>query len=666
MERGTELVLVGGIVVTMDPQRRIFPEGAVAVAGDRIAAVGPAEEVLRGHPHAERVDCRGTAIIPGLVNAHTHAPMSLMRGLADDLRLDVWLNGYMMPVEREFVDEEFCWWGTLLSCVEMIRSGTTCFCDMYYFEDAVARAAERAGLRAVCGETLMKYPTPDAPSYDQSLLYAREFLARWQGHPRIVPAVAPHAPYTCTQEILEEATDLALAHGAPLLIHLAETAQEVEEAREETGLSPVAWADRAGVFRARTVAAHCVHATDEDLDLLAARRVGVAHNPTSNLKLASGIAPLAGMLQRGIAVGLGTDGAGSNNDLDLLEEARLAALLPKGTSGNPTLVPAREAFALATIGGARALGLADRIGSLEVGKQADLAVVDLDRPHLTPLFRLSPNNVYSALVYAAKGGDVRHVLVDGRWLMRDGEVLSLDVGEVVRTAREIAAREDDFLGRREQSLLDKLLAIGGLERKETFEVQIKVRIPDRSVVEARLWVEPDFEVVKHTLREQYDTYFLFDDPQKGRIRYREDNIIVTESEDEWIWGRELPVQPRYTLTLMGPAVEREYENLVILSRSRFTCDAPHSLRFYREYFAPDQEKEVVKWRRRFRVRFRGVDFALNFDRLRKPPREGTYLEVKSRTWSQADALRKAEMISELLRVLRVEPLEVVKEEYVQF
>ncbi|MGQ9567279.1 MAG: amidohydrolase family protein [Anaerolineae bacterium] len=666
MGEGAGLVLRGGVVVTMDPQRRVLWEGAVAVAGDRIAAVGPSGEVLAAHPRAEVVDCRGMAILPGLVNAHTHAPMSLMRGLADDLRLDVWLNGYMLPVEREFVDEEFCWWGTLLSCVEMIRSGTTSFCDMYYYEDAVARAAERAGLRALCGETLMKYPTPDAPSYDQSLLYAREFLAKWQGHPRITAAVAPHAPYTCTREILEEATELALAYGAPVLIHLAETAQEVQEAREEFDMSPVGWADRVGVFRARTVAAHCVHTTEEDLDLLAARGVGVAHNPTSNLKLASGIAPLGAMLQRGIAVGLGTDGAGSNNDLDLLEEARLAALLPKGVAGNPTLVPAREALALATIGGARALGLADRIGSLEVGKQADLAVLDLDKPHLTPLFRLSPNNVYSALIYAAKGGDVRHVLVDGRWLMRDGEILSLDVSQVMRTAREIATRENEFLSQREQSLLDKLLAIGGLERKETFEVQIKVRIPDRSVVEARLRVEPEFEIVKHTLREQYDTYFLFDDPQKGRIRYREDNVVVTESEDEWIWGRELPVRPIYTLTLMGPAVEREYENLVILSRSRFTCEAPHSLRFYREYFAPDREKEVVKWRRRFRVRFRGVDFALNLDRLRQPPREGTFLEVKSRTWSQADALRKAELISEMLRVLRVEPAEVVKEEYVQF
>jgi len=329
-------------------------------------------------------------------------------------------------------------------------------------------------------------------------------------------------------------------------------------------------------------------------------------------------------------------------------------------------VPARDAFALATIKGAKALGMGSQIGSLEPGKLADIAVLDLDRPHLTPLFHLSPNNVYSALVYAAKSEDVRHVMVDGRWLMRDRDVLSLDSEEILRNTREIAEQENQFLSKREQSLLDKLLAIGGLERKETFEVQIKVLIPDRSMVEALLRVEPEFEIVKQTLREQFDTYFLFDDPNMGRIRYREDNVVVTESEDELIWGGELQVQPLYTLTLMGPAVEREYENLVILSRSRFTCDAPHSRRFYREYFDPDSEKEIIKRRRRFRVLFRGVEFALNFDRLRKPESEGTFLEVKSRTWSQTDAVEKAHLISELLQVLRVEPTEIIKQEYVSF
>lgn len=664
-EQKADLLLLNGLVVTMNAKREIIPAGAVLIAGNRIAEVGPAV-VAAGWVATETVDCHGMAVIPGLVNAHTHAPMSLMRGMADDLRLDVWLNGYVMPVEREFVDPEFCRKGTLLSCLEMIRGGVTCFCDMYYFEDAVAEAAAAAGLRAVCGETLMKYPTPDAASYDQSLVYARDFLSRWKGHPRITAAVGPHAPYTCTAEILQEATQLALEFDVPLLTHLSETRQEVEAAYHEYGMSPIAWADRQGIFQARTLAAHCVHVSEDDLDILAAKGVGVAHNPTSNLKLASGVAPLSAMLRRGIAVGIGTDGCASNNDLDLFEEARLAALLPKGTEGNPTLVPAREAFALTTIEGARALGLADQIGSLEPGKLADLVVLDLEQPHLIPLFHLSPNNVYSTLIYAAKGGDVRHVLVDGRWLMRDRQVLSLDAEEIIRQARHVAGQENDFLSKREQSLLDKLLAIGGLKRNETFEIQIKMRIPDRSLVEARLRVEPEFQLVKHTLREQFDTYFLFRDPGMGRIRYREDNVVVTESEDELIWGGKLHVKPRYTLTLMGPAVEREYENLVILSRSRFTCEAPHSLRFYREYFAPDDEREIVKWRRRFRVLFKGVEFALNFDRLRKPEREGTFLEVKSRTWSQADALKKANLISELLTVLRVEPVEVVKEEYVHF
>ncbi|NLE76474.1 MAG: amidohydrolase [Chloroflexi bacterium] len=657
--------LVGGLVVTMNPQREIFAEGVVVISGERIVAVGAAD-LLSEHPGAEQVDCAGMMVIPGMINAHTHAPMSLMRGLADDLRLDVWLNGYMLPVEREFVNEEFCRWGTLLSCLEMIRSGVTCFCDMYYHEGAVAGAAAQAGMRAVCGETLMKYPTPDAETYDLSLAYAREFLAQWKGHPLIVPAVAPHAPYTCTPEIMAQAVALAREYGVPLLTHLSETAQEVETAHQEWGMSPIAWAHQQGLFDSTTVAAHCVHVSDADLDPLAAHNVGVAHNPTSNLKLASGFAPVEKMVQRQIAVGIGTDGSASNNDQDLFEEMRLTALLAKGVTSDPTAVPAHKALAMATCDAARALGLEQEIGSLESGKRADIAVVDLNRPHLTPRFHLSSSNTYSTLVYAAKASDVRHVLVDGRWLMRDWQVLTLNAQEIQRAAQAIAEEVDRFLTKREKSLLDKLLAIGGLERTETFEIQVKVPVPDRSIIEAILRVEPAFQVIKQTHREQFDTYFLFEDPMLGRIRYREDNIISTEAEDDLIWGGALHVEPIYTLTLMGPAVEHEYENSVILSRSRFTCRAPHSLRFYREFFAPDREREVAKRRRRYRVLFRGVEYAINLDRLLKPESGEIFLEVKSRTWSQADALKKAEMITDLLTALRVKPERAMRQEYVNF
>jgi 5-methylthioadenosine/S-adenosylhomocysteine deaminase len=651
-----DIVLINGLVVTMNALGDLIYQGAVAVSHRDIVAVGSTEAILAEWEAPDVLDCQGAAILPGLVNTHTHVPMSLLRGLVDDLRLDVWLYGYMLPVEREFVSPEFCHWGTLLSCAEMIRSGVTCFADMYYYEHEVARAVAEAGMRAFCAETVMKWPTPDAESYDESLALCRGFIEAWKGHPLVTPAVGPHAPETSTPELLRESAQLAAEHGVPLLIHVAETVGGVEEARKLYGVSPMEVLEQYGVLDGRVLAAHCVHITERDRAILARRSVGVAHNPTSNLKLASGLADVAAMVEAGIAVGIGTDGPASNNDQDLFEEMRLAALLPKGMKLDPTVLPARQAFAMATIGGARALGLERMIGSLEAGKRADIAILALDCVHNVPRFDLSPDNTYSQLVYAAKSHDVRHVLIDGRWVMRDRELLTLDEARIRSEAQRIATQVGAFLARREQSLLDKLVALGTLQWTETYEVQVKVWVPDEEALLARLLDCPEVMVLKHSERKQYDTYFLFGDLEAGIIRYREDYLL----------DRGLEVRPIYNLTLRGPTVEREYADSVLLSRSRFTADADRSLRFYREYFQPREERKVDKMRRRWRIKYKGVDFAVNLDRLIQPPTKGAYLELKARTWSKQDALQKAEMISALLDVLAIDKAGLVQDEYVSF
>jgi 5-methylthioadenosine/S-adenosylhomocysteine deaminase len=382
----------------------------------------------------------------------------------------------------------------------------------------------------------------------------------------------------------------------------------------------------------------------------------VAHNPTSNLKLASGLADVVSMLEAGIAVGIGTDGQASNNDQDMFQEMHLAALLPKGIRMDPTAVPARQAFAMATIGGARALGMDGIIGSLEVGKRADIAVLRLDCTHNVPRYDLSPDNTYSQLVYAAKAHDVQHVMIDGRWVMRDQVLLTLDEARVRAEAQRIAAQVGAFLARREQSLLDKLVALGALQWGETYEMQVKVWVPDEDALLAHMLACPEVMVIKPSERKQYDTYFFFDDPRGGIIRYREDYLL----------DRGVEVKPIYNLTFRGPTKEGEFSDSVLLSRSRFTADADRSLRFYREYFQPNEEKKVDKIRHRWRIKYRGVDFAVNLDRLIQPPSEEVYLELKARTWSKHDALQKAEMISELLEMLAVDKAGLVQDEYVSF
>lgn len=650
-----DTLFVGGTVVTMDAQRRVIRDGAVAVQGGRIVAVGKLEDVRTHWAAREIRDCGGCIVMPGLVNTHTHLPMSLLRGLVDDLRLDVWLYGYMLPVEREFVSPHFCRVGTLLSCAELIRSGVTCLADMYYYEDTIAETVAEVGLRGVCAETIMRIPTPDAGSYDESLDYAHRYVEKWQGNPLITPAFGPHSVYLCTPEILHAISMLSLKYDVPQLIHIAETELEVRELVEKLGEPPVVWMQKQGLLVGKMLVAHGVHLADAEMRLLAERHIGVAHNPTSNLKLASGVARVTALRQAGVAVGLGTDGCASNNDLDMFEEMRLAALLPKGVSGDPTAVPARTAVEMATIEGAKSLYLESAIGSLEPGKWADIVVVDLGGVHETPRFALSDNNVYSQLVYAAKSSDVRDVAVAGRFLMRDGELLTVDVVGVQAEAEAIAARIGQFLAAREENLVDKIVAIGGVEQQETFEVQVKIRMPDESALR-RLLGHKDVSVIRESVRRQYDTYFLFDDVAKGHVRYREDNVIQPDGS----------LVPRYGLTLRGPTVERTYENSVILSRSRFSAVADRSLRFYREYFQPDRIKEVNKERRRWRILYNGVDFEVNADRLFKPVYEDLFLEVKSRTWSAKDALAKAGLIGEMLEIMGVRPDQIVRKEYVDF
>ncbi len=651
-----DLLLIHGAVVTMDAAGHIFLDGAVAVRGNEIVAVGPSGDLVARFAARETVDCQGCAIIPGLINAHAHVPMSLLRGLVADQQLDVWLFGYMFPVESRFVDPEFVFTGTQLSCAEMIRGGTTTFVDMYYFEEEVARAADMAGMRAICGQTVMRLPTPDAASFDEGLERARVFIEQWHGHERIIPTIAPHAPYTCTDAIYREAAALCRRYGVPLVTHLSETEREVEESRQEHEVTPIRYARRVGAFDGKCIAAHCVHATEDDIRLLREHHVGVAPCPSSNLKLASGIAPIRRFIEANLRVGLGTDGPASNDDQDMFTEIHLAALLPKGISGDPTAVPARDALALATSLGARAVHLDHLIGSLEPGKRADIAVVALGRLHSAPRYHYAPDALYSHLVYGARSADVRDVLVDGRFLLRNQQLLTIDEEDVLRRAQAIADRIDVFLAAREDNLLDKILAIGGVQQSEIFEVQAKALIDPQTVDHvAQSLLESDITITKASERTQYDTYFLWDDEERGRIRIREDHRTDPGARAE----------PKYTITLMAPAQRGEYQMAVLFGRARYTARADRTLRFYREYFQPDRIVEIEKRRRRWRIQYRDADFAVNIDTLIGHARPGPYLEIKSRTWSRKDAEHKVELIGELLQRFGVPEEALIKQEYVE-
>jgi 5-methylthioadenosine/S-adenosylhomocysteine deaminase len=419
------LLVDGGLVVTMDEAGTVIPAGAVAVVGSRIEAVGTSAELARRFPGARRLDASGRIVMPGLIDAHTHVPMTLFRGVADDLDLKGFLYGRIFPLEARFVDEEFVRWGTRLACLELLQGGVTTFVDMYYYEDAVADEASRCGMRAVAGETLVDFPAPDNKTWADAIAYTERFLMRWQGHPLIVPAVAPHATYTVSPEHLKAAHALAAKYDVPMLMHLAEARSEVEQIRRKYGKGPVEYADGLGILDHRVVAAHVIFPTPAEIATLAERKVGVVHCPQSNMKGAAGVAPVPALLAAGVAVGLGTDGAASNNDLSLWEEMDTAAKLHKVTTGDPTVLSARTALSMATRLGAKAIGLEKEIGSLEAGKRADLILVRTDAFHQIPSY-----DPYSLLVYATKASDVDAVIVDGHLVMVAGRVLTVDEGAV--------------------------------------------------------------------------------------------------------------------------------------------------------------------------------------------------------------------------------------------
>jgi 5-methylthioadenosine/S-adenosylhomocysteine deaminase len=428
-KKPVDLIVQNGTIVTIDASRRVIENGAVAVSGGEIVAVGTTREINQKFSSKQILNAQNKLVIPGLINTHTHVPMSLFRGIADDLDLQEWLQKFIFPAEAKNVTEDFVRVGTRLGVAEMIRGGTTTYCDMYYFEDAVADETFKAGMRGVLGETIIDFPVPDNKTHAEAIAYTERFINKWKNNSLITPALAPHAPYTVSTEHLQNVKRVSDKLNAPILIHISETRKEVEDSIESKKLRPVEYLESIGFLNDRVIAAHTVHINDAEIDVLKKRAVGAAHCPQSNMKLASGVAPVPQMLLKDLAVGLGTDGAASNNDLSMWEEMDTAAKLHKVFANDPKVLTAAQAFEMATIRGARALHLEKLIGSIETGKRADLVIVDFDDLNQTPFY-----NVYSHLVYATKADDVRTVMIDGRIVMRDRRLLTLDENVIKKDA----------------------------------------------------------------------------------------------------------------------------------------------------------------------------------------------------------------------------------------
>ena len=436
-----DLVISGAKVVTMDPQRRVIDNGAVAVRNGRILSVGPRAAIDKAYSARQRIDRRDAIITPGLVNTHSHAAMSLLRGIADDRKLQDWLQNYIFPAEAKNVNVDFVRWGTRLAILEMMLSGTTTFTDMYYFEAAVAEVTKQAGMRGVLGQTIIGFPAPDFKTPEAALAGTEEFILTFKGDPLITPAVAPHAIYTNDETTLKAASALADKHRVPFILHVSETKTENVQALAEHRMTPTRYLNQIGAIASTTLFAHGVWITPEERAIIKAQNIGIAHCPSSNMKLSSGIFPSFEFLSDGIAVGLGTDGpAGSNNDFNMFEEMDLAAKLAKVSTMNPQALPARDVFAMATITGARALHLESEIGSIEVGKRADMITVSIAEPHAVP-----GHDVYSMLVYSLKGSDVRDVVIAGKITVRDRRALTLDAPLILRKAAEWRARVEASL-----------------------------------------------------------------------------------------------------------------------------------------------------------------------------------------------------------------------------
>jgi 5-methylthioadenosine/S-adenosylhomocysteine deaminase len=430
-----DILIINGTVITMDSNRTILESGTIVINDGAIVAVGASESLKSKFKAKETINVNGKIVMPGLINTHTHAAMVIFRGFADDLPTLEWLENYIWPAEAKYINAEVVRLGTLLAIAEMIRSGTTTFNDMYFFEDEVAKAAKEAGIRAVIGETLLDFPTPNKKTPQLGLKYTEMLIRKWRDDPLITVAVAPHAPYTCSPEVLIAAKNLSDKYNVPFHIHLSETKNEVNGIKKKYGLTPVEYLDNLGILGDNVIAAHCVHLTEKDIQLIVRRKVGVAHNPESNMKLASGVAPIPDLLSAGANIGLGTDGAASNNDLNMFEEMDTAAKLHKLFCHDPTVIDARTVVEMATIGGARILGLDEQIGSIEIGKRADVIIINTNNPHLVPLY-----DPYSQIAYTIDGADVETVIIEGKIVMRNHEILTISKEKIIQDVRVLSAR----------------------------------------------------------------------------------------------------------------------------------------------------------------------------------------------------------------------------------
>ncbi len=440
MQKYADIVIAYAKVLTNNAEKQILENHHVIIDGGKIIDIIPSEIAENQYVAKTYIEAKDTLLMPGLVNIHTHAAMTVFRGVADDILLLDWLNKYIFPIEKQFVSAEMVTLGTQLAAIEMIRSGTTTFSDMYYFTDEIAQVAKQIGIRAVISEGLLSFPTPNMKTPETSLEYVENMILKYQNDDLVTIALGPHAPYTCSPELLQKASQLAEKYNVPLQIHLSESTWEFDEYTEKHGLTPTEYLDKLGMLTDRTLTAHSIYLTDSDIHLLAKRGTSVAHNPECNMKLASGAAPVPKMLQCGVNVGIGTDGVASNNNLNMFEEMRSAAFLHKFNSKDPTTLNASTLVEIATINGAKALNLENKIGSIEIGKQADVILVPLNKPHLIPLY-----NIYSQIVYSMGGSDVDTVIVNGKIVMRNNKILTINEEEVMEKVKVFSEKIKDYI-----------------------------------------------------------------------------------------------------------------------------------------------------------------------------------------------------------------------------
>lgn len=430
-----DILIVNGLVVPMTPDRAVIDNGAVAIKDGLIVSIGPGKQLETKYTADKIIDAGNQIVMPGLINTHTHAAMTLFRGLADDVALQVWLEEHIWKAEAQYINADTVILGTNLAIAEMLHSGTTTFNDMYFFADEVAMTAKKAGIRAVVSEGLLNFPTPSVPNPGDSISTTERLLLKWQGDNLVRIAVAAHSPYTCSAELLQHVRMLSDKYQTPLHIHVSETKAEVEDIVSKTGLTPVAYLNSIGFLWDNVIAVHCVHLTGLDIQLLEQSNVKVAHNPISNAKLGSGIAPVPELLSAGVVVGLGTDGAASNNRLDMFEEMAMAARIHKAFNLDPLAVDAYSALKMATIDAARVLGISDITGSLEKGKRADIILVDALKPNMVPMY-----NVFSHLVYAANSSQVDTVIIEGQIVMEKQKILTLDETSIIEQVSRFAGK----------------------------------------------------------------------------------------------------------------------------------------------------------------------------------------------------------------------------------